>query len=170
MPSSSAASAKSRPNWLAPVAARPMPASTNWKPSGSASKPPKVIANCVGLFGGSVVRQEVYQARGIPPTPAARLHLGVELVDERGRRQPRLVALGLGQTDAKVLAHPVDGEAEVELALDHGERAVVHLPGLGGALGDDLHQLGAVEPRSLGEVHALREALQQPGDADLVHH
>src|SRR5262249_38295156 len=132
-PSLSAASARSRPNWRTPAAAPTTPASTNWRPSGSASRPPKSTADRGGLFlreiGRSVVRQQVYEARCIPAAAAARLHLGIELVDEGGRWQAGLVALGLGQADVEVLAHPVDGEAEVELVLDHGVRPVVHLPG-----------------------------------------
>src|SRR5215468_11430062 len=168
-PSSNAASDKSRPNWPGPAATPPTLRSTSWRPSGSAPKPPKTAANS-SEGPSSVVRQEVYQTRGIPAVAATRLHLGIELVDECCHRQPRFVALGLGQADAQVLAHPVDGEAEVELALDHGVGAVVHLPGLRGALRDDLDQLRAIEPGLLREVHALREALQQPGDADLVNH
>ena len=67
---------------------------------------------------------------------------------------------------AEVLAHPVDGEAEVEPALEHGRAAVLHLPGAGGALADDVEHREPVEAGLLREGEALGEALQEAGDAD----
>src|SRR3546814_11916523 len=86
----------------------------------------------------SVLRQYLHQAGGVPAVAAAGLHLAVELVHQRGDRQAGAVGLGFGQADAEILAHPVDREAEIELALAHGGAPVVHLPGLRGALADDL--------------------------------
>ena len=68
----------------------------------------------------------------------------------------------LGEADAEILAHPVDGEAEVELALQHGVGPVLHLPGLRGALGDHLDQLGAIEPGALGEVQPSARPCSRP--------
>ena len=75
-----------------------------------------------------------------------------------------------GSLQGFVWSHPIDGEAMVELVVEHGLAAVFHLPGLGGALGDDVdHQLG-VEPRLEGEVETLRQPLDEAGDAQLVDH
>src|SRR3546814_18094028 len=86
-------------------------------------------ASCAPL-APSVLRQKLHEAGGVPAVAAAGLHLAVELVDQGGDRQARAVLLGLGQADAEVLAHPVDGEAEVEPAFATAGAAVVHLPGL----------------------------------------
>src|SRR3546814_1079948 len=93
-------------------------------------------------------------AGGGPAGAAAGLHLAVELVHQRGDRQAGAVGLGFGQADAEILAHPVDREAEIELALAHGGAPVVHLPGLRGAFADDLAHLGHVEARHLAEVRS----------------
>src|SRR5688572_26165114 len=69
--------------------------------------------------------QRLDQARGVPAAAAALLHAGIELVDQRDYRHRRLPALALGHGDAEILAHPVDGEAVVELAGDHVLPAVV---------------------------------------------
>src|SRR5260370_16642208 len=82
------------------------------------------------MFVPSGFLQQLDQAARVPAIAAALLHAGVELVDQGDQRHLRLVALALGETDAEILAHPVDGEAELELALDHGLPAVVHLPAL----------------------------------------
>ena len=55
----------------------------------------------------------------------------------------------------KVLAHPVDGEAEIELVGDHRLAAVVHLPRLRRALADDVEHREDVEPGFLGESGCL---------------
>ena len=94
----------------------------------------------------------------------------VELVDGGGHRQARAVALGLGKADGEVLAHPVHGEAEIELIVDHRPAAIVHLPGPGRALGNDLQHERHVEARLEAHVQRLGQALQQAGDRDLVHH
>src|SRR3954471_7882484 len=83
-----------------------------------------------------LVLQPCRQAGGVPAAPAHLLDVSVELVDQGGERQSGAFGPGLVEHQAEVLAHPVDREAEVELALDHGRPAVVHLPGLGGALAD----------------------------------
>src|SRR3546814_20021608 len=80
---------------------------------------------------------------------AAGLDLGVELIDQGGDRQPGAVLLRLVDADAEDLAHPVDGEAEIEFPVQHGLAAIFHLPGLGRALGDDVDPALAVEPGPL---------------------
>ena len=62
------------------------------------------------------------QAAGVPPLAAALDELGVELVDERGDGQAGADAVGLVEAEPEVLAHPLDGEAEVELAGGHRRR------------------------------------------------
>jgi rubredoxin len=86
----------------------------------------------------------------------------VELVDQRRDRQAGAVAARFGETDAEVLAHPVDREAEIEFAGDHGLVAVLHLPGLRGALGDGGDQLFDIEAGFHGEMQPFRRA---PGPA-----
>ena len=80
---------------------------------------------------------------------------GKTMVDDRRDRQARAVAVGFVEADAEVLAHPVDREAELVFALQHGAAAVLHLPRLRRALGDHVQHLVAVEPGTLGEVHAF---------------
>src|SRR4051812_34910244 len=80
------------------------------------------------------------------------------------------VAARFGEQDAEVLTHPVDGEAEVELPLGHRLPAVVHLPRLCRALGDDADDLLDVEASAVSEMDALGQALHQPRNADLVDH
>ena len=106
----------------------------------------------------------------IPASAAARLDARVELIDQRGHRQRGTVAARLGDRHGEVLAHPVDGEAEVELVRRHRLAAIVHLPGLRRALADHVEDLLDVEPGAHGEVDALGESLHQAGDADLVDH
>src|SRR5258705_12247213 len=70
------------------------------------------------------------EAGGIPAAPARPRYLVVEARDHLGDRElsadfPR----GLG-ADAQVLSHPVHRKAEIELVIDHGLAAVLHLPGL----------------------------------------
>ena len=57
------------------------------------------------------------QAGGVPAAAAHGLDLGVELIDQAGDLELCAVGFGLLQDEAEVLAHPVDGEAEVEAAL-----------------------------------------------------
>src|SRR3954468_8644332 len=67
------------------------------------------------LEEGQIIRNarsffEAGEQRGrIPPVTAERLYIAVELVDECRQRQPGAIAAGLGQDDAEILAHPVDG-------------------------------------------------------------
>jgi hypothetical protein len=82
----------------------------------------------------------------------------------------RAVAARFVEADRQVLAHPIDGETEVELAGDHRLVAVVHLPRLRRALGDDLDRALGVEAGALGEMQPLGESLDQAGDANLVDH
>ena len=115
-------------------------------------------------------RQAGEQAARVPATAVHRLHVGVELIDQCRDRQARAVAGSLGEDDAEVLAHPVDREPVRVLTVEHGLVAVLHLPRLRGALGDDVDHRAPVETGGLGEVQALGEPLHQPGDADLVDH
>jgi hypothetical protein len=111
------------------------------------------------------MRLEVSQRRA-----AGLLHVGIELVDQRRHRHARAVALGLVEHQPQVLAHPVDREAVVELAGDHGLAAVFHLPALGRALADDAQHGFHVEPGALAEGNGFRQALHQARDGDLVDH
>src|SRR3954468_23990893 len=125
-----------------------------------------------GAWTVSVLEQELDQAGcAVPALAAARLEARVELVDERSERQcgaafPRLV-----EADAHVLPHPLGGEAEaLGLQLVHLLPAILHLPGLRRALGDDADDFLDVELVAFRERDRLGEALRDAGDADLVHH
>src|SRR5579872_1771605 len=134
---------------LPPVASiRPKPASTRSKPNGRPSKPRNARGRDRNYLRTSSYKatltsmrapnrspalcfhQQIDQTRGVPAATAPLLDALVELIDQGGHRQRRFVAPRLVQTDAEILAHPVDREAEIELAVEHGERAVIHLPGL----------------------------------------
>ena len=103
------------------------------------------------------------------PPPIACIS-AIVVVDQRGDRQLGAVALRLAATNGEVFAHPVDGEAEVELARVHRLPAIVHLPGLRRPLGDRLHDEVEVEPGGLGKGDGFRQALKQTGNGDLVDH
>src|SRR3984885_5374738 len=107
-------------------------------------KPPS--AKEFPMTPGALALQQRDQARRIPALAAHFLHLRIELVDQRRDRQMRAVPPRFVEADVEVLAHPIDGEAEIELAGDHGLVAVLHLPGLRRALGDGGDQLFDVEP------------------------
>src|ERR1700693_5476365 len=74
------------------------------------------------------------QAGGVP-APAARLrYFIIEAGDHLGDRELSAdLACRLG-TDTQILSHPVHREAEVELVVDHGFAAALHLPRLRRAL------------------------------------
>ncbi len=110
------------------------------------------------------------EAGGVPALAAAGLDPGVELVDQGCHGQARAVEPRLLEADGQVLAHPVDGEAEFELAPAHGRRAVLHLPGLGRALGDGGEHLVHVEAGLQAEVERLGQPLNDPRDAELIDH
>ena len=110
------------------------------------------------------------QARRVPAIAAHRLHLGVELIDQRGDGKLGAVPARLVEREREILPHQIDGEAEVESAFDHGLPAVLHLPGLRRALGDRVDHLLDVEAGALGEMQRLGETLNQSADADLVDH
>src|SRR6185369_13542808 len=74
------------------------------------------------------------------------------------------------EAQAEVLAHPIDGEAEVEFVGDHRFPAIFHLPRLGGALADDVEATLDVESCFVREVDSLGERLDESGDAYLVEH
>src|SRR3546814_1457786 len=98
--------------------------------------------------------------RGILPATAHCLDVGVELIDERRDRQPGAIGTRLLERETEVLAHPVDGEAEVELALVHRLPAIDHLPALRRAAGDRLEYLAGVEPGRLGEMKRFGKTLE----------
>ena len=81
------------------------------------------------------------QRRRVPTSAAHLLHFGIELVDQRGGGQMRVVAPRLGEADRQILAHPVDGKTEIEFAVKHGLVAVLHLPGLRRAFRDHVDHL-----------------------------
>ena len=98
------------------------------------------------------------------------LHVGIKLVDQGGHGQACAIALGFVHDQAQIFAHPVHGKAEVELVVDHGFAAVVHLPALGGAFADDVEHLVHVEPGFLAKGDGFAQALHQAGNAHLVDH
>ena len=95
---------------------------------------------------------------------------GRELIDERTHRQRGAVAPRLREADREILAHPIDGKSEVELALEHRRTAVLHLPRLRGTLGDDVDYPLAIEAGAHSEIEPLGETLHDAGDADLIDH
>ena len=82
----------------------------------------------------------------------------------------RAVPSRLIKANAQILAHPVDGKAEIEFSRRHGLVAVLHLPGLRRALGNGRDQLLDVEAGLLREMQSFGETLHDAGDADLVDH
>src|SRR3546814_19017331 len=68
------------------------------------------------------------QRRGVLPFAAQRNGVGIELIDQRSDRKACAIRFRFFQRQAKILPHPFDSKAEIELAVRHGERAVVHLP------------------------------------------
>src|SRR5688500_13898516 len=92
------------------------------------------------------------QARGVPTLAAHADDIGIELIDERADGQLGAVVARLLQADAQVLAHPLDGEAEVELPFAHRLPAVLHLPRLRGTLRDRVDDRRDVETRLAREV------------------
>src|SRR6185295_1629383 len=152
------------------AAARPASASTS-SFNHTTLRRPSIAAP---LFAISEQRRSLVQPRnqcgGVPSLAAHLLHVGIELVDQRGDRQLGAVLARFTEADRQVLAHPVDREAEVELAGVHGLVAVLHLPGLRRPLGNGFDHRIDVEPGLLREMDAFGEPLHQPGDADLIDH
>src|SRR5688572_9921788 len=110
------------------------------------------------------------QARSVPTFAAHGHDVGVELIDERGDGELGTVIAPLLQADAQVLAHPFDGETEVEFAFVHRLPAVFHLPRLRSALRDRLDDRRDVEAGLAGEVQRLGETLHGARDRDLIDH
>src|SRR5713226_4133490 len=105
---------------------------------------------------GSGSAQPPNEAGSIPAAPARLRYLVVEAGDHLGDRERSAdLPCGLG-ADAQVLSHPVHRKAEVELVLDHGLAAVLHLPGLRRAFGDHVEHELRVETGLDGEVEAFR--------------
>src|SRR6266513_1518660 len=96
------------------------------------------------------------QAGGIP-APAAHLrYLVVETGDRLGDRESSAdLPCRLG-ADAQILSHPVHREAEVELVLDHGLAAVLHLPGLRRAFRDHVEHELRIKPGFHREIETFR--------------
>src|SRR5262245_35153639 len=67
------------------------------------------------------------QARRVPAPAAHRLNVGVEIVNHGDEVELDAVAFRLLEHERQILAHPIDREAEVETALDHGFPSVFHL-------------------------------------------
>jgi signal transduction histidine kinase len=70
-----------------------------------------------------------------------------------------------------VLAHPVDGKAEGELAVDHRLAAVVHLPARRGAFADYVQYARHVEARARAEmvtIHVATDKRARRADAKQV--
>src|SRR6267378_5332387 len=88
--------------------------------------------------GGSGSAQPPDQTGGIPAAAAHLRYLVVEAGDRLGYGELSAdLPCRLG-ADAQILSHPVHREAKIELVLDHGLAAVLHLPGLRSALGDNV--------------------------------
>jgi hypothetical protein len=67
-------------------------------------------------------RQPCYKRAGVAATVSGLLHIGVELIDHaRSSGSEMPFAARLAEADAEILAHPIDGEAEIVLALGHGQ-------------------------------------------------
>src|SRR3954453_20820179 len=81
------------------------------------------------LMVHSPVAKQLHEARGIQSSMTELLQLRVELIDQRSARELGTVCACLFQSNAQVLTHEIDCEAEVELAIDHGVTAIFHLPG-----------------------------------------
>ena len=79
------------------------------------------------------------QCARILPAAAEGLNLGIEPVHPFGHRQLQPALPSLSKRNGKVLAHPVDRKAEVELASRHRRPAVVHLPALADTLIDNVN-------------------------------
>src|SRR5258705_7753521 len=96
------------------------------------------------------------EAGGIPAAPAHLRYLVVEAGDHLGDRELGAdFPSGLG-ADAQILSHPVPRKAEVELVVDNGLAAVLHLPGLRRAFGDHVEHELRVQAGLDGEVETLR--------------
>ena len=98
------------------------------------------------------------------------LHIGVKLVDQRGDRQARTVALGLVKHQPQVLAHPVHRKTKLKFVGHHGFAPVVELPALCGTLANHVEHLVHVQPGVLAKGNGFTQTLHQPGNANLVHH
>src|SRR3546814_19731403 len=84
------------------------------------------------------------------------LHLGIELIHQRRDGQCRAIGARLIKRQAQVLAHPVDGEAEIEAVLRHRFPTIVHLPALRRAPGDRLEYLVEIKLARLGKAQRFR--------------
>ena len=117
---------------------------------------PRAVFPLMGLQAEHMARTRTAlvgeAAHVIPPIGAQGLNLGVELIDQGRQGQARAVRARLVQHQSQVLAHPVHGEAEVELALGRRLPAIVHLPALRGPLGHGLIGGVGVQSRDLSEV------------------
>jgi osmotically-inducible protein OsmY len=113
--------------------------------------------------------QPLDQARGVPAAAAQRLHVGVELVDQRRHRQPAPLRCASSRHSAEVLAHPVDREAEVELSsiiVGRGCPSASSAP----RPCRSRSSTASCRARPSGRRRCLATALHQPGDRDLVDH
>src|SRR5215470_16556506 len=101
-----------------------------WLATALAARQARAWRDWPGMLAGPALSpvQACNQARRIPAPATHFLHFGIELVDQRSDRQMCAVPACLSETDVKILAHPVDGKAEIELSRRHGLVAVLHLP------------------------------------------
>src|SRR2546427_404444 len=99
---------------------------------------------------GSGSAQPPDQTGGIPAAAAHLRYLVVEAGDHLGNGKLSADLPCRFGADTQILSHPVHSEAEVELVLDHGLAAVLHLPGLRRALRDHVE-------------HEFRRARRSPG-------
>ncbi len=92
------------------------------------------------------------RSEDVSQRPPPLLHFLVKLVHQRSYGQERAIAICFIKADAQILAHPVNGKAEIIFALVHGAGAVFHLPRPGRALGDNRDKLLDIEARFLAEM------------------
>jgi hypothetical protein len=98
------------------------------------------------------------------------LQLRIKIVNESGDGQPAAVALRFVEAYCQVLAHEIDGKAEVEFPLQHGSAAIFHLPRLRRAFRYCVDNPLPVQARLFGKSQRLGESLYQTCNTDLIDH
>ena len=102
------------------------------------------------------------QAGRVPAPAAHLLDFGVELVDQRGDRQCAPLRRASSRQIDRSLRIQSTAKPKSNLPCVHGLVAVLHLPGLGGALRNRLETASTSRPALLGEMHALGSPCTRP--------
>ena len=102
--------------------------------------------------------------------PPIGLHLGIELVDQRGERQGAPFARASSSARPRSLRIQSTAKPKSILAFDHRRPAVDHLPALRRAPRDGVEHFGRVEARRHGEMDRLGEPFDALRRCDLVDH